>query len=725
MSSKNVNPIDVYFSKGNVNALYETVQSYFRDKHNKEIGREYLSEILEIMKMVVKPLPKKIEKNKINVKKFVTTLNQQTLREAIPLFENSISPTPQLQTNSQGTNSQGTNSQGTNSQGINPQLGIQTNDVYLRNPANSSQYTQQMQQMQQMQNRQPNMQGMSLPGGIPQPSYGGSMDDGMRQTQELDTLLAQMSQDRGIGNGFGQKPPEIDFTKIGNSPASNDPKFNAPVSDLFQQQQNYRQNGNDVAIPPPSLNQLNQLQQLQQGPFQITENFQVSNPPIYQPNNTNELQNIPGIPNVSTQFQSPQNNFVEQGMVPINTPDGAMSTSILDIRNREIGNQSASQKITVDSIYNNEVSSIQSRNQSQNQSQNQMFENTEQAFEQAFAPQQYQQMTPRINRQVNQNIQAHDFAQVANSMNEYNPIAPQPGQMRVLIPKTSRNTTAGLRSNTIPVNLSVDSRNKDPTQSHSSYRIDIDEIKDVLSIELTDAQIPISEYSINESNNVIYFEETDGTVLTAEIIPGNYTPTGLATEIETQMTNAGSSNYTVAVDTLQNRFIFSSDGAGGSGIFNLLFFGGTEPIGFERERTVYIERSIGPVIGFSPEDQTSALMYTGQFTYNLKGESYILLYVKEAELIKTRDSNVKNAFAKIVLDQPLGNIKYYNRNIDNKFIRHFSPAVGRLGHLTIEFRKQNGDLYDFNGQSNSLSFEVITKDLTTPIYQDGISVTNV
>ena len=118
-------------------------------------------------------------------------------------------------------------------------------------------------------------------------------------------------------------------------------------------------------------------------------------------------------------------------------------------------------------------------------------------------------------------------------------------------------------------------------------------------------------------------------------------------------------------------------------------------------------------------------MYTGQFTYNLKGEKYLLLYVKEAELIKTRDSNVKNAFAKIVLDGNLGDTKYYNRNVDNKFIKFFSPPIGRLAYLTIEFRKQNGELYDFNGQHNSLSFEIITKDITTPLYQDGISVTNI
>ena len=62
MSSEKINPIDVFFSKGNVNALYGTVQTHLKSKYNKHIGREYLNEILEIMKMVVKPLPKRMKK---------------------------------------------------------------------------------------------------------------------------------------------------------------------------------------------------------------------------------------------------------------------------------------------------------------------------------------------------------------------------------------------------------------------------------------------------------------------------------------------------------------------------------------------------------------------------------------------------------------------------------------------------------------------------------------
>jgi len=731
MSSQPINPIDIFFSKGNVNALYGAIQTHLKTKYNKNIGREYLNEILEVMKMIVKPLPKRMEKDKVNIKKFVTTLNKQTLREALPLFEGSITThdSPQLPESTEGPIAQTT---------FPSQLGMETNSLYTQPQSGQGspgmfsypQLASQQQDQYNQQSRMPNMQAMSLPGGIPQPSYGGSNDDNMRQSQELDTLYAQLAQDRGNGNGYQQRPTDIDFTKLGNVPQTNDPKFNTSINDLYQYQQDYRQSGAEVAIPPPNAQQ---LQNLQQAPFQITEKFQISKPPIYQNNNTTNIgspgmNNIQGMPNHSMQFQPPQNNFCTNNQVPMNIPQGAMSTSIHDIRRQEdeaMKNQQQVSKIqyrtqplSVDNIYEGQTQIQQHSHHSQQPDLNQ-------SFEQAFAPEQFAQTVPRIDRNVTYPVQSHDFANVTNSMNNHDPIAPQPGQMSTLIPKTSRNTTTADRSNTIPVNISVDSRNKDPTQSHSSYRIALDEIRDVLSIELTDAQIPISEYAINETNNIIYFEETNGVILSGIIIPGNYTATDLATEIEAQMTAVGGSIYTVSVDTLQNKFIFSSNGVGGAGLFNLLFDGGTESIGYERERTVYIERSIGEVVGFAPEDQSGSLMYSGQFTYNLKGEKYILLYVKEAELIKTRDSNVKNAFAKIVLDQPLGQTKYYNRNVDNRFKKYFSPAIGRLAQLTIEFRKQNGELYEFNGQNNSLSFEVTTKDLTTPIYQDGISVTNV
>ena len=464
-----INPVDIFFSKGNINALYGAIQSHLTSKYNITIGRDYLSEMLDIMKIVVQPI-KRVPKN-INIKEFVTTLNKQTLREAIPVFEKSI----------QGPGTQGfKNEEQQQPQNIGK---IQINPIYTnipkQNPISQQVYSENLtpekiQQFQQaqLQSRPPNMQGMSLPGGIPQPSFGGSPNDnGQRQKKELDSLYEQIAQDRTFGNGGlnGQQPQDIDFTKFGNTPQLNDPKFNTNIDQLYAQATNYRQKGGDVAIAPPNMSQLNQL------PFQKTEGFQLSNPPIYQVSQIH-----------SPQFHTSQNNFTANNRVPMNIPDGAMSTSIHDIREKE-----NSKELSVDNIYSGTSSSGGT-------------------FEAAFNPEQFTTNIPRIDRNVTYPVQTHDYADAMNSMNSFNPIAPQPQQMRTLIPKTSRNTVTADKSNIIPVNISIDSRNKDPTKGHNSYRIEIDEVRDVLSIELTDAQIPISEYSVNTTNNVIYFEETDG-----------------------------------------------------------------------------------------------------------------------------------------------------------------------------------------------------------------------
>ena len=156
-------------------------------------------------------------------------------------------------------------------------------------------------------------------------------------------------------------------------------------------------------------------------------------------------------------------------------------------------------------------------------------------------------------------------------------------------------------------------------------------------------------------------------------------------------------------------------------IFDLLFFGGTETYGatqpeFRKERPTYLPRSAGTLLGYSPEDLSGALEYTSQNRWNLNGEPYIWLFIKEAEIVESRDPNQRRAFAKIVLDEPLGEIKYYSHHVDGAYVKHFSPPIGKLAHLTIEFRKRDGKLYDFNGHTNSLTLRIVSKDITRSPY---------
>lgn len=599
MSEQN-NPVKLFFSPENVTKLYKTIQIYLKQNHNANIGREYLEQLINVMKLVIKPI-KKVPKD-VEPKKFIDTLNKRVLTEAIPIFS---------------------------------EVALSHNSPRAMPPRPVATNTQ-MDVIEGFEQSTPISQiRKGIDTHLP-PSTENQQDP--RLFNNPDELYDLINQQRL--NQEAAKPPEPKFIE---------PEVQYPdnIDDLYAQAENQRQQ-TDV-LPPPNTSQLQQL------PFELKEDFKVLGTPT----------------NYNAQAQGSEARHLSESrfgttQIPMNS---AMSTPISEIRNEG------------------------SRNSE-------------------FNPNQYKDMFD------------HPRDNLLNPINSFSEIAPQPQEMRVLIPETSRNLTNDSRI--IPIIVGIDSNNKDETENDNSYRIDFDEIRDILVIELMDAQIPITEYIVNESNNVVYFEEVGGITLIAEIPPGNYTATDLAIEIESTM-NAVSSvapgngvTYTVSADPISEKFTISS-GAIGPLIFDLLFFGGTETYGatqpeYRKERAIYLPRSIGEVIGFKTEDNSGSLIYTSQNRWNLNGEPYIWLFLKEAEIVKSRDPHQRKAFAKIVLNNPLGTVKYYSHHIDGQYIKHFSPPIGKLAHFTIEFRKRNGDLYNFNGHTNSLTFRMISKDITQSPY---------
>ncbi|MDD5649711.1 MAG: hypothetical protein PHF86_04725 [Candidatus Nanoarchaeia archaeon] len=100
-------------------------------------------------------------------------------------------------------------------------------------------------------------------------------------------------------------------------------------------------------------------------------------------------------------------------------------------------------------------------------------------------------------------------------------------------------------------------------------------------------------------NDKLDFCETIGAEFTITIPEGNYTGATLANEIATLLNSTGSSFYECYYNSvLPKRFAFFSDGAGGSGIFNLLLLSGTNS-----------STSISYTLGFNNVDKTGSLTY--------------------------------------------------------------------------------------------------------------------
>lgn len=258
----------------------------------------------------------------------------------------------------------------------------------------------------------------------------------------------------------------------------------------------------------------------------------------------------------------------------------------------------------------------------------------------------------------------------------------------------------------------VDSRdrNHDDYADPNNYRVDLErDINDVVSIQLVSAEVPKSEYVINTSNNKIYFQELNtqvsgGTYLTATIPVGNYTITELKTAIETQMDAIGTANYTVTINSSTNTINISSD-LSGVDLFNFLFQGDNEVHGNNNNpRSTYRDNSIGPVIGFSRTDLSGASNYTGDLQYNLDGEKYVMLHLRNIPMIDGISDGVQNAFHKITLNTS-ESTKYYQEG-DYQIVKKLNSPIKRLNELEISFRNYNNDLYDFHGLEHSLTFKV-------------------
>lgn len=104
-------------------------------------------------------------------------------------------------------------------------------------------------------------------------------------------------------------------------------------------------------------------------------------------------------------------------------------------------------------------------------------------------------------------------------------------------------------------------------------------------------------FVIDSTNNKINFKHNGGSELTATITSGGYTVSELETEIDAQLTSASGANvFTVEYLTATGKWRITSAGSA----FELLFDTGTNAA-----------NSIATTIGFSEEDYSGDLVYTG------------------------------------------------------------------------------------------------------------------
>ena len=278
-----------------------------------------------------------------------------------------------------------------------------------------------------------------------------------------------------------------------------------------------------------------------------------------------------------------------------------------------------------------------------------------------------------------------------------------------LIPANQENHVKD--SDIITTNLIVDSRDRlhDDYANPSNYTIKLpDTITNIVNIELIGAEIPKTHYNINEYNNKVEFTVA-GVAKTTTIAEGNYTEAELVTALNADAVFTAS--LVISYDTKTRKFNIARQNANAS--TTILLFEGEDEKYNNRTRKLYKKNTMGKVLGYNIENVTVPSIagggVDGSKQADLNHDKYVMLKIKDLGTIHGIFMGVEDAFAKIVLDNEFGTIKYLKMaDIGRRFIKTFSPPLGKLNDLEIEFRTYDNNLYNFNGVDHCLFFKITT-----------------
>jgi 3D (Asp-Asp-Asp) domain-containing protein len=190
--------------------------------------------------------------------------------------------------------------------------------------------------------------------------------------------------------------------------------------------------------------------------------------------------------------------------------------------------------------------------------------------------------------------------------------------------------------------ISIDSRSRDTWENDNDFQINIERLKNVISIEIITAEITNSLYDITAANNILDFR-INATLYSATVAAGTYTGTELATAI----TSAMFAQYTgvFPLDTIvvtynekTNFMIFTVT----THTMDLLAATGTD-----------VATGMWPALGFAATDLTALAAGTaqsGDATTQLKtGENYLYIRLDNLGSISSSDTD-DDIFAKVALD---------------------------------------------------------------------------
>lgn len=284
----------------------------------------------------------------------------------------------------------------------------------------------------------------------------------------------------------------------------------------------------------------------------------------------------------------------------------------------------------------------------------------------------------------------------------------------------------------------IDSRDRNTSlfPSPNSYDLILNEtINEVTFVKLVKCDVPLSNYDVNEFNNILNASFGGGQVLSIPIPIGNYnssinrtthdTNTCYATDMDafarTLTTAVATFNASFVCTYLPNTdsFKFTS-----SGTFSFNLSGPPAPYGMQGQTgiqastnhpmapdviyiTPYAIHSIGKILGFSAATYVSVYdsgntLYTivAPFRRNFQDNRYCVLNIDNMSINNSVNSNIFKSFA--LVD---------GRASADKVEKFFNPSI-RLNKLRIEFIDYFGNPYNFRNFEHRI--EILFESTSIP-----------
>ena len=198
--------------------------------------------------------------------------------------------------------------------------------------------------------------------------------------------------------------------------------------------------------------------------------------------------------------------------------------------------------------------------------------------------------------------------------------------------------------------------------------------------------MPYTYYTINNTNNNIYFQDGVSGILTATITEGNYTANSLASAIGTALTASSSVplTYTVTVSSVTNKFTIAATGS-----FSL----------FPATQTA---NAIWRTIGFNGPNQISNTTFTAPNSYNLQPTNMVYIESNLAPSTAYTSAGERSIILSFPINGNFGEIITYE-----PYSRNPIPLNNVGSYLTFILLDDNFNVIDLNGVNWSIEVDFL------------------